>query len=41
MGGDSPVVQWLKLHAANAGGAGSIPGPGAKNPTGYTVLSNH
>ena len=25
------VVQWLRLHASNAGGAGSIPGRGAKS----------
>ena len=26
--GTSLVVQWLRLHAADAGGPGSIPGPG-------------
>ena len=30
--GTSLVVQWLGLHASNAGGAGSIPGPGTKIP---------
>ena len=28
--GDSQVVQWLGLHAATAGGPGSIPGQGTK-----------
>ena len=28
----SPVVQWLRLRASNAGGAGSIPGWGTKIP---------
>ena len=33
-GGDqnSLVVQWLRLHASNTGGAGSIPGLGNKIP---------
>ena len=26
------VVQWLKLHASTAGGMGSIPGHGTRNP---------
>ena len=26
------AVQWLRLHTSNAGGAGSIPGQGAKIP---------
>ena len=26
------MVQWLRLHAANAGGAGSIPGWGTRIP---------
>ena len=30
--GDFPVVQWLRLCASNAGGAGSIPGQGTKIP---------
>ena len=30
--GISPVVQWLRLHASNAGGVGSIPGQGTKIP---------
>ena len=28
--GTSLVVQWLRLHASNTGGLGSIPGWGAK-----------
>ena len=27
---NSLAVQWLRLHASNAGGAGSIPGRGSK-----------
>ena len=36
-GGTSLAVQWLRLHASTAGGAGSIPGTGTKIPraTGY------
>ena len=30
LGGISLVVQWLRLHAPNAGGPGSIPGQGTK-----------
>jgi hypothetical protein len=30
--GTSLVVQWLRLHAPNAGGPVSIPGPGTKIP---------
>ena len=30
--GTSQVVQWLRLHASNAGGAGSIPGQRSKIP---------
>ena len=29
--GTSLVVQWLRLHAPNAGGLGSIPGQGTKS----------
>ena len=25
------VVQWLRLHAPNSGGPGSIPGPGTRS----------
>ena len=30
--GTSLVVQWLRLHTSNAGGAGLIPGQGTKIP---------
>lgn len=30
--GISPAVQWLRLHASNAGFVGSIPGGGTKIP---------
>ena len=30
--GTSLVVQWLRLHAVNAEGVGSIPGQGTKIP---------
>ena len=29
--GTSLVVQWLRLHAPNAGGLGSIPGQGTRS----------
>ncbi|TEA35790.1 hypothetical protein DBR06_SOUSAS1110153, partial [Sousa chinensis] len=29
--GASLVVQWLRLHAPNAGGPGSIPGQGTRS----------
>ena len=32
-GGISLVVQWLRLHAPNAGGPGSIPGQGTRSLT--------
>ena len=32
LSGTSLAVQWLKLCASNAGGMGSIPGRGTKNP---------
>ena len=32
--GTSLVVQWLRLHASNAGGTGLIPGQGSKIPHG-------
>ena len=31
--GTSLVVQWLRHHAANAGGLGSIPGQGTRSRT--------
>ena len=30
--GTSLEIQWLRLHASTAGGAGSIPGQGTKIP---------
>ena len=30
IGWDSPVVQWLRRHAPNAGAPGSIPGQGTR-----------
>ena len=33
------VVQWLRLHAPNAGGTGSIPGQGTKIPQATEQLS--
>ena len=30
--GTSLAVRWMRLHASNAGGAGSIPGRGTKIP---------
>ena len=30
--GTSLVVQWLRLHASNAGGVGSVPGWGTEIP---------
>ena len=29
--GTSLVVQWLRLHASNSGGSGSIPGQGTRS----------
>ena len=34
--GTSLVVQWLRLHASSAEGAGSIPGQGTKIPAGHS-----
>ena len=36
--GTSLVVQWLRLHASNAGGTGSIPGQGTKIPHAVTKI---
>ena len=38
--GTSLVVQWLRLHAPNAGGVGLIPGQGTKGFPGGSVLTN-
>ena len=32
LAGISLVVEWLRLHASNAGGAGSVPGLGTRIP---------
>ncbi|TEA34221.1 hypothetical protein DBR06_SOUSAS2710098, partial [Sousa chinensis] len=39
--GNSLVVQWLRLHAPNAGGPGSIPGQGTKSHMHVTTKSSH
>ena len=38
---DFLVVQWLRLHAPNAGGLGSIPGQKTKTPNPMDQLSPH
>ena len=37
----SLVVQWLRLHAPNAGGPGSIPGQGTRSHIHATTKSLH
>ena len=37
--GTSLVVQWLRLCASTAGGTGSIPGQGTKNPECHLAAS--
>ena len=37
--GTSPVVQWLRLRAPNAGGPGSIPGQGTRSRMHATTKS--
>ena len=32
LAGISLMIEWLRLHASNAGGAGSIPGSGTRIP---------
>ena len=39
--GTSLVVQWVRLHAPNAGGFGSIPGHGTRSCTHATAKSLH
>ena len=39
--GTSLVVQWLRLHAPNAGGPGSIPGQGTRSHMHATTKSLH
>ena len=36
--GTSLAVQWLRLHASNAGGMGSIPGLGTKIPMLHSMV---
>ena len=40
-GGTSLVVQWIKLHAPNAGGPGSNPGQGTRSHMHATTKSLH
>ena len=35
------VVQWLRLHAPNAGGLGLIPGQGTRSHMRATTKSSH
>ncbi|TEA34794.1 hypothetical protein DBR06_SOUSAS11910017, partial [Sousa chinensis] len=37
----SLVVQWLRLHAPNGGGPGSIPGQGTRSHTHATTKSSN
>ena len=37
--GTSLVVQWLRLRASTAGGMGSIPGGGTKDPACYVAAN--
>ena len=39
--GTSLAVQWLRRHTPDAGGMGSIPGQGTKNPICCTVQQNN
>ena len=39
--GTSLVVQWLRLHAPNAGGLGLIPGQGTRSHTHAATKSSH
>ena len=39
--GTSLVVQWIRLHAPNAGGPGSIPGQGTRSHMHATTKSSH
>ena len=39
--GTSLVAQWLRLHAANAGGPDSIPGQGTRSHMHSTTKSSH
>ncbi|TEA41690.1 hypothetical protein DBR06_SOUSAS1510085, partial [Sousa chinensis] len=37
----SLVVQWVRLHAPNAGGPGLIPGQGTRSHMHATIKSSH
>ncbi|TEA36869.1 hypothetical protein DBR06_SOUSAS44310013, partial [Sousa chinensis] len=37
----SLVAQWVRLHAPNAGGPGSIPGQGTRSHMHATTKSSH
>ena len=39
--GTSLVAQWLRLHAPNAGGPGSIPGQGTRSNMHAAAKSSH
>ena len=39
--GTSQVVQWIRLHAPNAGGPGSIPGEGTRSHMHAATKSLH
>ena len=39
--GTSLVAQWIRLHAPNAGGLGSIPGQGTRPHMHATTESSH
>ena len=39
--GTSLVVQWVRLHAPNAGGPGLIPGPGTRSCMHAATKSSH
>ena len=39
--GTSLAVQWLRLHAPNAGGMGSIPGQGTRSHMHAATKSSH
>ena len=40
-GGTSLVVQWLRLCSPNAGGLGSVPGPGTRSHMHAATKSSH
>ena len=40
-GGTSLVVQWVRLHAPNAGGPGLIPGQGTRSHMHAATKSSH